>query len=220
MLICNWNTVLTLCKEASLGELNLLVHDLHRRRQKTGLTLWDYAAQNRLKALIYLVYFCGNLQKEERVNYKLLQALKNVSRKLKTAEPQGLLRRILEHLTLSWPELLTLFGSLIAKPAVWEFLGSEMAAQVTEYVRFNNLLYLLLTKRILTAKKGTYAISGGEVAELVGEDKVEPYFLHNKKTPLLPLPNGSVIASPELLYDSLLQSYVDLLTMVHKQVEL
>lgn len=218
-----------LCCWASFAELHALVDELHRRRARRGPSLEDFNAQAQLKALIYLVHLYGEMQippqGQKEVDHDLLDILKRASRTICTLEPTGPLRMLLSTITLSWSELLSLFGLLIRRPGVEKLLGRELP-QVQNYLHFNRLLYLLFVHRVLQFRRrkdliGQYVLSDGELQELVqARPNLEDFYMQLRTTenepwvdliPLLPLESRYWLLSPELLYDDLLQTYLDIL---------
>lgn len=227
-------SLVELCSQASFGELHALVDELHRRRKQAGTSLEDFPAQEQLKALIRLVHLYGDRQVPQsgqaKVNGGLVDTLKNASRKLGALEPTGLLRELLGTIVLSWPDLLALFGMLLTQPGVDQVLGFELPL-AKNYLQFNRLLYLFFARRVIQLHRHKqhpkqYVLSDGELQALVrGRAGLEELYqlVHSKQTegwaervPLLPLEANHWLLSPELVYDELLQNYVELVEKLPK----
>jgi len=203
-----------LASSCRFAELHSLVDELHCRRQENGTSLADYGYQAQLKALIHLVHHYGDCRiGEEEPDFRLIVALKKASVHLREMRPQGLLGSVLARLHASWPELLAIFGVLLAEEG-------DRLASVRNYVQVQHLLYFFYTSRIAQGAAGkskpNWVLDEDELRRL-GTNSTLLGKGWAKGVPLLFLEHKKFLLSPELLYDDLLQRYLELAITYHAQ---
>lgn len=202
-------TLVELASQSGFAELHSLVDELHRRRSEHGITLDDYGQQAQLKTLIHLVHTYGERRVEKRKpNFKLLAGLREASIHLVELRPRGLLKTVLAAPNVSWPELLVMFGALLAQGGL-----ERRLAPIHAYLQLQRLLYFAFANGMTRAKGegslGRYFLTEGDMRRLWAHvPQLEAEW--PGPVPLLPLDSRGCLLSPELLYDDLLQKYLEL----------
>ena len=199
-----------LARRSSFAELHSLVEELHLRRQEQGTAVGDFGHQAQLKTLIHLVHSYGDRQvRGEKPDGQLLIGLKKASLHLHELRPRGLLRRVLTTLDVSWAELLTAFSLILSEQRLKPLPGDRLC-HLEDYVQRQRFLYFVFTRRMVRrAERPKYVVDEGELCEFVRSSHPwdRGWAMH---VPLLPLQSNEYLLSPELLYDDLLQKYLEL----------
>ncbi|MFY9121262.1 MAG: hypothetical protein WAO57_13165 [Syntrophomonadaceae bacterium] len=202
-----WSSLAELAGQSGFAELYTLVDELHCRRTEYGTAVEDYGHQTRLKSLIHLVHSYGERNVDSRQpDLQLLAALKEASRDLLELKPQGTFANVLASLQATWPELLVMFGALLAQDGLAEALGWHFAS-VQNYLQRQRLLYFAFVGG--RERENRYVFSGQELRRLLGRTPLQALGWAGQ-LPLLPLEGHAYLLSPELLYDDLLQKYLEL----------
>ena len=205
-----------LAGQSSLAELYSLVHELHLRRREEGLKVADLGYQEELKALIHLVHRLGRLEEHRDPDPQLLAKLKQASAPWRRVKPRGLLQSAWAALDLSWADLAAAFALLLAQEGLAKLLGTRLP-QLKDYLNLQRLLSLFFASRLARAGRqqveGRYAAGHQELKELLPRELDLSKL--PEQIPLLPLPKERLLISPELLYDHLLQKYLEVALFYH-----
>lgn len=212
-------SLVALAHQASLAELRALVEELALRRKKMGLSIIEYGPQEQLKHLIYLIHRYGdNGDFEGEANLQLLSDLKRASFYIRKIRPRGYLNFELLDLNLSWGELLEKFKVKLAQKETINML-QERLPNFHGYLELQRLLYFAYAWnerkffRGMTASR--YLINRFDLRRLASNPACLQHLNQlvcclTGPIPLLPLHGEKWLLSPELLYDHLLEMYIEL----------